>query len=148
MTREQGGWILAPGQYRLLENDFCEPPNKQSVKYRKAPRMQASAFCAFCTLCARIHIRACTHANRCSHGCTHTHMHLHTLVYKHVPMFTHTEAGTHMHTHAHTDTHTCIFMLTNRQAQQCPPHHRSHLWGLYHSQEPFHTMRAATQAEQ
>lgn len=49
-------------------------------------------------------------------------MHMHTLVHKHVHMFTHTEAGTHMHTHAHIDTHTCILMLTNRQAQECPTH--------------------------
>lgn len=77
---------------------------------------------------------------------THLHAHAHT-----GPQTTHREkqeTGTHMHTHPHTDTHACIQMLTNRQAQECPPHHRSLCRGLYHSQEPLQIMQAAIQAEQ
>lgn len=80
------------------------------------------------------HILACT----CTHWSTNVCTCAHTR--KQVP------TCIHMHTLIHS--HAYMLMLTNRQAQQCPPHHRSHLRGLYHSQEPLHITRAATQAEQ
>lgn len=123
-------WLWAKN--RLLENELSEPPNEQSAKYKEESRAQTSAFST----------HACTYLCACVQMGAHRHAHLH--VHAHIAPQTCTHTYTHgsrcPRAYTVTDAQACICMLTNTQAQEYPPQHRSHFRRLYHSQEatPYH----------
>ena len=74
------------------------------------------------------------------------HVHAHTGLQACTHVYTH--GGRYPHAYTLTDAQACILVLTNKQAQEYPPYHRSHFRRLYHSQETPHIMGTANLAQQ